>query len=164
MPGNGGFSLDNLDKMESLRHSVANGMRTNRRTFICRSMQWIALSSGALHAKELFGQEKQSRAIATLKISDHPVLEKIGGFVLLEDTPAGELLIVRTAENGFASLSNVCPHRQCHVRVISPSLIRCPCHQSAYKIDGSYISGPSKASLKKFGTRIEGDIITALEN
>ena len=129
-----------------------------------RSMQWITISSGALVAKELFGQEKQSRAIATLRISDYPVLEKIGGFVLLEDTPAGELLIIRTTENEFTSLSNVCPHRQCHVRVVNPALIRCPCHQSAYRIDGTYVSGPAKASLKKFVTRTEGGIITTLEH
>ena len=138
-------------------------MKTNRRAFIRTSLQWVTLSSGALHAKELFSQEKQNRTIATLKISDYPVLEKVGGFVLLEDTPAGELLIIRTTENEFTSLSNVCPHRQCHVRVISPELIRCPCHQSAYRIDGTYIRGPAKASLKKFVTRTEGGIITTLE-
>ena len=150
--------------MKRIRYPMPNQAITDRRAFLRGAMQWTALSGAALHAKELFSQEKQSRILATLKISDNHALEKIGGFVLLEDTPAGELLIIRTGENEFTSLSNVCPHRQCHVRVISPELIRCPCHKSAYRIDGTYISGPSKASLKKFVTRTEGGILTTLEN
>jgi Rieske Fe-S protein len=102
--------------------------------------------------------------LATVKRADNPNLEKVGGFVLVEDSPVGELLVIRTSENEFTSLSNVCPHKHCQVRVLNPSMIRCPCHKSAYRIDGTYISGPARASLKKFITHVEGDIITTLEN
>jgi Rieske Fe-S protein len=138
--------------------------KTDRRSFLCRLIQCAAFGGAGLHNKKLFSQEKKERILATVKISGNQNLEKIGGFVLLEETPVGELLIIRTSETEYTSLSNVCPHKQCHVRVMNPTLIRCPCHHSRYKIDGTYISGPSKASLKKFVTHVEGDIITTLEN
>jgi Rieske Fe-S protein len=143
--------------------SDKNFLGTGRRLFLGRLMRTAgaAVSAVSLHWAALRAQD---RVLATVKIADSPNLKKVGGFVLIEGTPAGELLVIRTSESEFISLSNVCPHKHCSVRVINPTLIRCPCHRSTYKIDGTYVSGPSKASLKKFVTRVEGDTITALEN
>jgi Rieske Fe-S protein len=140
--------------------------KTDRRFFlnklICSSAAII--SAGVSNRAVLKGQEKQSQILARLKIADHPNLEKVGGFVLIDETPVGELLVIRASENEFVSVSTICPHKHCNVRVLNPTTIRCPCHKSTYKIDGTYVSGPSKASLKKFVTRAEGNIITTLEN
>jgi Rieske Fe-S protein len=144
----------------------ANCGRINRRSFLNRLMGYSAavISAGASCRTVLRGQEKQSQTLARLKIADHPNLEKVGAFVLIDDTPAGELLVIRTSESEFVSVSTICPHKHCNVRVLNSTTIRCPCHKSTYKIDGTYISGPSKASLRKFVTRVEGNIITTLEN
>ena len=138
----------------------------DRRLFLFKVMRGgaAAVSTMILSSMTLHGQEAQSRILASVKISDNPDLQKVGGFVLVENTPVGKLLVIRTAIDDFAALSPVCPHRKCEVRIQNPSLIRCPCHQSAYKIDGTYVSGPAKASLKKFATRVDKDMITALGN
>jgi len=105
-------------------------------------------------------QDNPAGPVATLKTADHPDLAKVGGFVLLDETPEGEVLVVRISEQEFASMSTTCPHRQCHVRVASPTLIQCPCHQSAYKLDGTYVSGPSKKSLRRLVTTVKDGEIT----
>jgi Rieske Fe-S protein len=105
-------------------------------------------------------QNNQNAVLATVKIADNPDLEKVGGFVLIKSTPVGELLIVRSSKDQFDAMSSVCPHKQCHVEVKSPTLIKCPCHGSTYRIDGTYVSGPSKKSLKKFSITTEGGVIS----
>jgi Rieske Fe-S protein len=141
-------------------------LRTDRRFFLTRLTHCLAVALSFLTFRRSvsFSQEKQPRVLATVKIDDHSNLSKVGGFLLVEDTPAGELLVIRTSESEFTSLSTVCPHKHCHVRVLNPSLIQCPCHKSAYRIDGTYIRGPSKTSLRKFVTRTEEGIVTTFEN
>jgi Rieske Fe-S protein len=144
---------------------IGNG-ESDRRTFLTRLVGFstAAISSGMLQRAVLSAQEKQSRVLATTKIADNPNLGKIGGFVLVKNSPAGELLIIRISENEFTSLSTKCPHKHCSVHVLNPDLIQCPCHKSTYKIDGTYIRGPANASLNRFVTRVEGGVITTLEN
>ena len=101
--------------------------------------------------------------LATVKIDDHQELKNAGGFVLVKKTPAGDVLVTRSGEGEYSALSIVCPHMQCNIKVKSPTLIQCPCHQSGYKIDGSYISGPAKTGLRKFPIAVEGGVITILE-
>jgi cytochrome b6-f complex iron-sulfur subunit len=104
-------------------------------------------------------QNKPGPALASVRISESRELEKVGGFVLVKDTPEGDLLIVRTGAEQYSALSNECPHKQCLVEVKSPVLIQCPCHKSAYRIDGTFVKGPAKTSLRKFPLQVEGDLI-----
>jgi Rieske Fe-S protein len=101
--------------------------------------------------------------LATLTIAEHREFVQVGGSVVIKATRAGDLLIVRSSESAYAAMSVVCPHLQCSVKVKSSSLIRCPCHQSAYKLDGSYISGPAKSGLHAFPLRVEQGVITVLQ-
>jgi len=116
--------------------------------------------SSALRRLAFPFQDNPNTVLATIKIVDYADLERVGGFVLLKDTPVGELLIVRSSMEQFDAMSNVCPHKHCRVEVKSPKLIKCPCHGSTYKIDGTYIKGPSKKNLKKFRTILEGGVIS----
>jgi Rieske Fe-S protein len=109
-------------------------------------------------------QDNQNTVLARIKIADHPELERIGGFVLMKDTPVGELLIVHSGNEQFDALSNVCPHKHCRVEVKSPTLIKCPCHGSTYGIDGTYVKGPSKQSLKKFRITMDSGVIIVNES
>lgn len=133
---------------------------TTRRAFLedlaCK-IAGVGLVSVMVPESGAFSQDKKQEVLANVKVSEHRDLERIGGYVLVKDTTQGDVLIVRSGPEEFSALSNVCPHKQCLVEVKSPELIRCPCHQSAYKIDGTYISGPAKASLRKFEVRVEGD-------
>ncbi len=152
------------DAREAGAASNMNCTNADRRSFLLKlvSQSAAALAAGILQRMTLHGQEAQSRILASVRIADNPDLTKVGGFLLLENTPTGKLLVIRISEKEFAALSPVCPHRKCDVRVVSASLIRCPCHQSAYKIDGTYVSGPAKTSLKKFVTRAADGTVTVL--
>lgn len=127
---------------------------------LARRAASVGVVAAAIRRFGFSAQDTKKGVLATVKIADNPDLGKIGGFVLLKDTPEGELLIVRSGDELYDAMSNVCPHKQCHVEVKSPTLIKCPCHGSAYKIDGTYVSGPSKKSLKKFHVAVEGGVIS----
>jgi Rieske Fe-S protein len=112
----------------------------------------------------LSAQDKKPELLASVKISENRELEKVGGYLILRNTAEGDIMVVRSGAGEFSAFSNVCPHRQCLVEVKGPALIRCPCHQSAFKIDGTYISGPAKTGLRRFPIRVEGDSIEVLDN
>jgi cytochrome b6-f complex iron-sulfur subunit len=83
--------------------------------------------------------------------------------VLIKKTPVGDLLLVRSGENQYSAFSIICPHLKCNVKVKSPTLIQCPCHQSGYTIQGDYISGPAKKGLNKFPVSVEEGVIKILK-
>lgn len=137
-----------------------------RRSFLARA---TAIGAGALVANAALPdllsalQDGKSEVLATLKLAEHKELEAVGGWKLIKDTPKGDVLIVRSAEKEITAMSNICPHKECKVKVKNEEMLQCPCHKSAYKLDGTYIHGPSKKSLTKF-TLVEKDgIITITE-
>jgi Rieske Fe-S protein len=91
-------------------------------------------------------------------------MEKVGGFVLVKNTSVGDVLIVRTGDEQYVAMSDVCPHKQCRVEVRTATLIKCPCHGSAYKIDGTYVSGPAHKSLRQFRVAVANGVITVTES
>ena len=117
----------------------------------------------SLEAHRLFSaQGTPPNLLAMIKIDEHPELQNVGGFVLVKKTSEGDILVTRSAEGGYSAMSVLCPHMQCSVKVKSPFLIQCPCHQSAYQIDGTYISGPSKASLRRYPLIVQDGVINIL--
>ena len=109
-------------------------------------------------------QDPKPKAIAPVKLADEKGLTAVGGNVLVKDTPEGDILIVRSSDKGFSAMSNVCPHKECKVKVKSEDLIQCPCHKSAYKLDGTYIGGPSKKSLTPYKLVEKDGILTVYDN
>jgi len=137
-----------------------------RRTFFSTLLHRVAVMGTAAVSLTRHGfsnQDKPKATLVTVKIAEYEGLEKAGGFVLMKNTPAGDILIVNSGEGQFSAMSDICPHRQCRVAVKTPTLIQCPCHGSAYKIDGTYVSGPAKKSLKKFRAAVESGVITVVE-
>jgi Rieske Fe-S protein len=144
-----------------------NEMQQSRRTFLYRLVNRLPVSlvTGAMFYRGAFpSQEKLNTMLATVKIADNPALGNIGGYILIKNTSAGDVLIVRTGNEQYAAMSDICPHKQCRVQVKSAALIKCPCHGSAYKIDGTYVSGPSHKSLHQFRIAVEAGVITVTES
>ncbi len=139
----------------------------SRRTFLQNVADRLPLFLAAMLASSRKGlprQDKQNPVLATVKIADNPALDKLGGFVLVKNTPVGDVLIVRTGDDQYTAMSDICPHKQCRVEVKSETLIKCPCHGSAYKIDGTYVSGPSHKSLQRFRISVADGVITVTES
>jgi Rieske Fe-S protein len=93
---------------------------------------------------------------ATANISDMPELANIGGAAKRSfsgknnDMP---VIIIKTAQDQFLSLSSTCTHQGCEVNLPAEgsSIIECPCHGSQYsKQDGSVVRGPASRRLQRF--------------
>ena len=125
----------------------------SRREFInelAAGLATLTVAGHMLASEGLASGRDPKDSLAMVKIGDHPELQQVGGNMIVKKTAAGDVLVIRSSEAEYTALSVVCPHLQCNVKIKSPTLIQCPCHQSGYKIDGTYISGPAKTGLRKF--------------
>lgn len=143
--------MDKEDKGETRRDFISQ---------ITSGILSLSVAGTLIAGKTLAAGKPPGSPLATVNVGEHQELQQIGGYILVKKTPVGDLLIARSGEAEYTALSTVCPHLQCNVKVRSSSLIQCPCHQSGYKLDGSYISGPAKKGLRKFPLTMEGNAIT----
>ena len=63
------------------------------------------------------------------------------------------VLLVETA-GSFRAFSSTCTHQQCEVRP-SGGLLRCPCHGSAYDLEGEVVRGPAGKPLPTYPVRAD---------
>lgn len=93
----------------------------------------------------------------SLTVSDYPELKEIGGAIEmnLESFP-DPVVVVHASDTEFVALSPVCTHLGCTVRK-EASFFRCPCHGSAYDLNGTVVRGPSEKPLTLYQTEIVGN-------
>lgn len=83
-------------------------------------------------------------------------LNNIGGFIY-----SNSVIVIRVDASSYAALSQVCTHQGCTVAYVSSlKEVRCPCHQAAYNMSGSIISGPQPSGLKSYSVVKNGNILT----
>jgi len=86
-----------------------------------------------------------------------PELTRVGGAVRIDPGDGSDAVYLRrVSETGFSALSMECMHLGCSVRV-QGGKFRCPCHGSAYDLDGNVLNGPAKESLVRLRVVVEGD-------
>jgi menaquinol-cytochrome c reductase iron-sulfur subunit len=61
-------------------------------------------------------------------------------------TVLGAVWLVRRPEGHVDAFSSVCPHLGCSINH-EQSAFRCPCHTSAFRLDGTVAGGPSPRSM-----------------
>lgn len=97
-----------------------------------------------------------------LKISDYPLLAAAGGSTYLShDGGATVLLINRGQGSQFFVLDPTCTHLGCRVDLyefpprqdFTQGQIACPCHGSAFAIDGRVVGGPAQTDLARYSCR-----------
>lgn len=104
-----------------------------------------------------------------LKLSDYPTLleefssVRIGVNGLENDgvTPAGffyPIIVSRGPGNEFYALDAGCTHAGCVVTAYDnfEEAILCPCHGSAYAIDGTVLAGPAVSPLARMAITFDG--------
>ena len=76
----------------------------------------------------------------------------------MEKVTLGSLWLVRAVEDGpIKAFSTVCPHLGCGVDFDDKAgKFTCPCHASAFDLDGRCLGGPSPRGLDELETRVEG--------
>ena len=73
----------------------------------------------------------------------------------------GDLVITQPTAGVFKGFSAVCPHAGCNVSKVTDGKIICPCHGSAFNVDGSVDKGPAKTALESRPITVRGDSIVA---
>jgi cytochrome b6-f complex iron-sulfur subunit len=74
--------------------------------------------------------------------------------------PQGKFYLARLAGGGFLAMSRECTHLGCTVPwIASEGRFVCPCHASAYDINGDVVSPPAPRPLDLYEVRIENGIV-----
>ena len=69
-------------------------------------------------------------------------------WAVADNVGLGAAWIRKTADGQLQALSSACPHLGCAVAFDAQAdVFKCPCHKSAFNVDGTKISGPSKRGL-----------------
>jgi len=63
-----------------------------------------------------------------------------------EKSVLGAAWLIRKSDDSVSALSTVCPHLGCGVNH-EGGAFQCPCHTSAFRLDGSVVSGPSPRAM-----------------
>jgi cytochrome b6-f complex iron-sulfur subunit len=74
--------------------------------------------------------------------------------------PQGRFYLARLQSGGFLAMSRECTHLGCTVPWIADEhRFVCPCHASAYDINGDVVSPPAPRPLDLYEVRIENGIV-----
>ncbi|WP_067900144.1 QcrA and Rieske domain-containing protein [Nocardia vaccinii] len=79
--------------------------------------------------------------------SDVPV----GGGVIVGDT-----VVTQPVAGTFSGFSTTCTHAGCKVNKVANGVIECPCHGSAFHLDGTVAHGPAARPLDSHPVKVQG--------
>lgn len=72
-------------------------------------------------------------------------------------TTVGAAWVTRKADDSFTAFSTICPHLGCGVNLDKQrNLFACPCHTSAFTLDGKYEGGPAPRGMDPLEVEIRG--------
>jgi Rieske Fe-S protein len=97
----------------------------------------------------------------TLSLADQPQLANPGGSVI--GTPQGftdPIAVIRVDAATFAALDARCTHLGCTV-AWDPGArhLQCPCHESAFALDGSVLAPPAVRPLRVYPVAFDGSAV-----
>ena len=118
-------------------------------------------------ASLLSAAEPANVGLLRIKISDYPPLAMNSGSVQLGLNPANlfgpegffyPITINHATGSTYHVLDAYCPHAGCVVPTYdrSEDIMLCPCHGSAYGIDGRILNGPTTSPLGKYKFTLSG--------
>ncbi len=118
-----------------------------------QSRRTFCATACALMAASLLHGEGQAPGAAEQTPDPHPL--KLTEATRAQMTP-GQVLDYRKLgafylaadDRGIFALTAVCTHRGCLVLSEGPSGFGCPCHDSAYNLQGEVTEGPAKLPLR----------------
>jgi Rieske Fe-S protein len=77
-------------------------------------------------------------------------------WAVADDVPMGSVWMRKTEAGEVQALSAVCPHLGCAVDFDQEAgVFKCPCHKSAFGVDGEKVSGPSKRGLDPLPVQVD---------
>jgi Rieske Fe-S protein len=128
-----------------------------RRGFVGASAAGLLVMGCAGGNKMKTVPSKQEGDIVELEIDKVAELGTPGGMVAIEPKGMKPVLVMRLEGQQFRALSMKCTHVGCTVRWDNEEQqLRCPCHGSRFKDDGSVAKGPAKKPLAQYPTQLLG--------
>lgn len=92
-----------------------------------------------------------------LKLSQVPMLGQVGGSALVT-IKGRDLLLVRDTKDAYYAINPECTHKKCQVAYKAGLRgLACKCHKSAFKLDGTVVSGPAPRALQTFPAQLRGE-------
>lgn len=76
------------------------------------------------------------------------------GWAVADNTPLGAAWVRKTESGAVEALSATCPHLGCAID-FQGDVFTCPCHKSAFAVDGEKLSGPAKRGLDPLPVTVE---------
>ncbi|QQR89637.1 MAG: Rieske (2Fe-2S) protein [Myxococcales bacterium] len=77
-----------------------------------------------------------------------------------EKQTLGTVWLSRSRKGELRALSAECPHLGCKIALAKNKReFACPCHKSAFALDGKALAGPSPRALDELKTRVKGNSI-----
>ena len=71
----------------------------------------------------------------------------------------GDVVLTQPTAGVFKGLSTECPHKGCAVSAVADGEITCPCHGSAFGLDGAVLKGPATKPLAPVAVTVQGEDI-----
>lgn len=111
---------------------------------------------------EFTGDGDSILGVFTVKLADYPILNQVFGSVKITFTGTGSssrtAIVTRTSSSTFAACSDVCPHSGCSVDIYNTvsKRLNCPCHGSAFTVNGTLLQGPAGSSLTPYTVMFSG--------
>ena len=97
-----------------------------------------------------------ARKIA-IRLEKVPACQAVGGATIVK-VKGKQILIVRDGETSVRAFDPTCTHQQCTVAwAPEPKLLQCPCHKSAFDLDGNVKGGPATVNLTTYPARLSGE-------
>jgi Rieske Fe-S protein len=73
--------------------------------------------------------------------------------------PDWEVVVTQPTTGAYRGFTSICTHTGCNVDQVADGLIRCPCHGSRYRLDGTVAAGPAPRPLpERAVTVVDGDL------
>ena len=123
---------------------------------------YLALSLSAwptvVTGEEVKEQNKDEGKYAdvVLKLSEHPALSKVGGFVIIK-TSVGKIIVARTGEDTFVACAALCTHRGAQLTYEHDNKqFACPAHGARFGVSGQVARGPAKKPLPAYTAAVAG--------
>lgn len=86
-------------------------------------------------------------------------LKKVGGSFHAK-IKGHEVLLIRDTEKTVRAINPACTHQKCTVAYNAETKhLHCPCHKSAYTLDGVVLEGPAPKPLQTYPALLEGERI-----
>ena len=145
--------------------STTEDLVISRRTAVAGAGVAAAAVALAACGSSDSGSSSETTSAAAQEPSPAPAGSSAQVIGQVNDVPVGGgailsgVVVTQASAGSFAGFSNVCTHQGCKVNSVSGGQIHCPCHGSAFNLDGSVANGPASRPLDPVAVAVDGNSI-----